>query len=201
MREHQGFLLLCLLFGLGLCAVTYQEQVGGSTLGDFWWVLLLGLTGLALFVIALVQVFKCIDLPWSQRLVPLAGWVTPLLISYALGYYLTRLDRAPNWLVISNHETVGYASFDFKPDGRYKYTTGSPFGLFYGYGRYVHRDSLLHLMPETGHEIPPDTLLVIRPYSAAAVPPFDSLTHVLPVKTGQSYPSVYYVLDYHKPSD
>jgi hypothetical protein len=175
MREHRGFLLLCLLFGLGLCAATYQEQVGGSALGDFLWVLLLSLAGLVLFVVALARVLKRTDLLWPQRLVPLAGWVVPLLVSYALGSYFSRLDRVPNYLVLSNREGVGYAGFDFKLDGRYKYTTGSPLGLFYGYGRYVQRDSLLHLYPEPGHEVPVDTLLVIRPYSTAAAPAFDIL--------------------------
>ncbi len=201
MREHRGFLLFCLLFGFGLCAATYQEQADGSTISDFIGALLLGLAGLVLFVVALVRALKRTDLSWRQRLIPLTGWVSPLLISYMLSYYLTRLDRAPNWLVISNRESVGYASFDFKGDGRYKYTTGSPLGSFYGYGRYIRRDSLLHLLPEPGHEIPPDTLLVIRPYSAAAVPLFGSLTHVLSAQRSQSYPSVYYVLEYQKSAD
>jgi len=164
----------------------------------FVWVLLLGLAGLALLLVALVRVLKRTHLPWPQRLVPLAGWGAPLLVSYLLSNYLTRLDRVPNWLVLSNHEAVGYAGFDFKPDGRYKYTTGSPLGLFYGYGRYVRRDSLLHLSPEPGQESPFDTLLVIRPYAIAAVPAFDSLSRVISLQGGKPYPSVYYIISLEK---
>ena len=166
--------------------------------GTFVWVLLLGLAGLALLLVALVRVLERTHLPWPQRLVPLAGWGAPLLVSYLLSSYLTRLDRVPNWLVLSNHEAVGYAGFDFKPDGRYKYTTGSPLGLFYGYGRYVRRDSLLHLSPEPGQESTFDTLLVIRPYSIAAIPAFDSLSRVISLQGGKPYPSVYYIIDLKK---
>jgi hypothetical protein len=197
MREHKGFLFLCLLFGLGLCTATYQEQSGGSMIGAFLWVVLLGVAGLALLLAALTRVLKRTHLSWPQRLVPLAGWGTPLLASYLLSSYLTRLDRVPNWLVLSNHEAVGYAGFDFKPDGRYKYTTGSPLGLFYSYGHYVRRDSLLHLYPELGQEVPFDTLLIIRPYSAAA-PFFDSLAHVVSRRGSNPYHTIYYILSLKK---
>ena len=196
MREHKGFLLFCLLFGLGLCTATYQEQRGGSIVGTFVWALLLGIVGLALLLVALARVLKRAHLPWSRRMMPLAGWGAPLLVSYLLSSYLTRFDRVPNWLVLSNHEAVGYAGFDFKLDGRYKYTTGSPLGLFYSYGRYVRRDSALHLFPELGQEPPPDTLLVIRPYSVAAVSAFDSLAHVIPLQRGTPYHNVYYIVNF-----
>jgi len=166
--------------------------------GAFMEALLLGIGGLTLLLVALIRVLKRTNLSWPRRLMPLAGWVTPLLVSYLLSSYLTRLDRVPNWLAISNHEAVGYAGFDFKPDGRYKYTTGSPLGLFYGYGRYVRRNSLLHLQPEPSQEVPFDTLLVIRPYSIGAAPAFDSLAHIVSLKTGKPYPSVYYILNLEK---
>jgi len=200
MRENRGFLLLCLLFGLGLCVELCQEQWGDSLAGAIFWVLPLAFTGLILFVVALTRVLKRTGLPWSRRLVPLVGWGAPLLVSYAFGCYLTRIDWMPNWLVISNREGVGYASFEFKRDGQYKYTTGSPLGLLYSYGQYVHRDSLLHLQPTPGQEPPVDTLLVIRPYSTSAALAFDSLARVLPLQTRQPYSSVYYIL-YHQDAE
>lgn len=193
MQANKGFLFCCLLLGLGLCSVVYQDQWGGDVVSAMLWGLALGLTGLALLVVALVRVARRADLPWPRRLMPLAGWAAPLLACYTLGLYLSRIDHEPNWLVISNQESVGHADFEFKQDGRYKYATGSPLGLFYGYGRYVRHDSLLQLLPDPDHEIPADTLLVIRPYSLSSTPAFDSLARVIPLQTGRPYPGAYYI--------
>ena len=65
------------------------------------------------------------------------------------------------------------AGYDFKEDGCYKYWDGSPLGVFYNYGTYERRDSVITLHSEI-RNAPLETHLIIRPYFPAANPSFNA---------------------------